>query len=73
MRRDDVTVVVQPANQAPVVNAGPDQRVLSLATALAGSVSDDGKPPAAPSIELERRERGSPPSASPTPRAPRRR
>src|SRR4029450_1091484 len=41
---DEVTVVLQPANLAPVVNAGPDQRVLSLATTLAGSVSDDGKP-----------------------------
>ena len=29
---------------APLVSAGPDQRVLSLATTLAGSVSDDGKP-----------------------------
>ena len=41
---DDLTVVLQPANQPPVVSAGPDQRVLSLTATLAGSVTDDGKP-----------------------------
>ena len=41
---DDVTVVLEPANRPPVVSAGPDQRVLGLATSLVGSVSDDGKP-----------------------------
>ncbi len=43
---DEVTVRLDPANAAPVVDAGPDQRVLSLATTLAGTVSDDGKPSA---------------------------
>jgi RHS repeat-associated protein len=41
---DEVTVVLEPANSAPVVSAGPDQRVLGLTTALEGSVTDDGKP-----------------------------
>jgi len=41
---DDVTVLLEPANTAPVVSAGADQRVLGLATTLAGSVTDDGKP-----------------------------
>ena len=42
---DDLTVTVEPANLAPVVNAGADQTVTLPATAsLSGSVSDDGKP-----------------------------
>jgi len=50
---DDITVIVQPVapiNQAPVVNAGPDQTITLPATALlVGSASDDGlpNPPAA--------------------------
>ena len=36
--------MLEPANRPPVVSAGPDQRVLGLATSLVGSVSDDGKP-----------------------------
>ena len=44
---DDVAVVVQaaPLNQAPVVNAGPDQTIQFPGTAtLNGSVTDDGLP-----------------------------
>ena len=41
---DDVTVELEAENRAPVVDAGPDARVLSLVASLAGSVSDDGKP-----------------------------
>jgi RHS repeat-associated protein len=41
----EVVVTVTPANQAPVVNAGPDQTVTLPAPAnLSGSVSDDGLP-----------------------------
>ena len=55
---DEVTVVLEPANQAPQVSAGPDQRVLGLATTLAGSVTDDGKPLGSlAQLDLERRER----------------
>jgi PKD repeat protein len=45
---DDVVVIVNPvsaANQAPVVNAGPDQTIALPASAnLAGSAADDGLP-----------------------------
>lgn len=41
---DDVTVVVEPANQAPVVNAGPDQAVSTASVALDATVADDGLP-----------------------------
>jgi RHS repeat-associated protein len=43
---DDVTVVVVPANQPPVVNAGPDQAILPPAdtVTLQGLVADDGQP-----------------------------
>ncbi len=42
---DDVTVVVGPANQSPLVNAGANQTVTLPATAhLIGSVTDDGEP-----------------------------
>jgi hypothetical protein len=46
---DDLTITVQPANQPPTVNAGPDQTVaLPHAATLNGSVSDDGLPEAGP-------------------------
>jgi len=38
--------VILPANNRPVVNAGPDQTISNLFTWLQGSVADDGKPPA---------------------------
>ncbi|PYN29993.1 MAG: hypothetical protein DMD98_19795 [Candidatus Rokuibacteriota bacterium] len=42
---DDVAVTVNPANQAPVVDAGPDQTItLPNAATLNGTVSDDGLP-----------------------------
>ena len=42
---DDVTVVVIPANRAPVVNAGADQTItLPNETVLSGVVTDDGLP-----------------------------
>ncbi|MBN2265519.1 MAG: hypothetical protein JW775_06870, partial [Candidatus Aminicenantes bacterium] len=41
---DDVEVELEPANQAPVVDAGRDARVLALVVPLTGSVTDDGKP-----------------------------
>jgi len=42
---DDVVVTVKAANQAPVVNAGPDAAITLPATAsLAGTVTDDGLP-----------------------------
>jgi hypothetical protein len=44
---DDIVVTVNAAaaNQAPVVNAGPDQTITLPATAsLSGTVTDDGKP-----------------------------
>jgi RHS repeat-associated protein len=42
---DDVTITVDPANLAPVVNAGADQTITLPANAsLSGSVTDDGKP-----------------------------
>jgi RHS repeat-associated protein len=45
---DDVTITVEAANLAPVVNAGADQTITLPATAsLSGSVTDDGKPSAA--------------------------
>jgi PKD repeat protein len=42
---DDVLIVVTPANQAPTVNAGPDQAITlpGMAT-IAGTASDDGLP-----------------------------
>ena len=42
---DEVTITVEAANLAPVVNAGADQTVTLPNTAsLSGSVTDDGKP-----------------------------
>src|SRR6266850_2168678 len=42
---DDVAVTVNPANQAPVVNAGPDLTITLPNTAtLNGTVTDDGLP-----------------------------
>ena len=42
---DEVTVVVNPANQAPAVSAGPDQTItLPAAANLGGVVTDDGLP-----------------------------
>jgi K319-like protein len=42
---DDVTVSVSPQNQAPVVDAGPDQTVfLPAGATLNGTVNDDGLP-----------------------------
>ena len=42
---DEVTITVEAANLAPVVNAGPDQTVtLPQHASLSGSVTDDGKP-----------------------------
>jgi nitrogen fixation protein FixH len=42
---DETTVTVAPANQAPVVNAGPDLSVTLPASAtLSGTVTDDGLP-----------------------------
>ena len=47
-RSDDVTIVVEPpseTNQAPIVNAGPDQMItLPAAANLAGTATDDGLP-----------------------------
>ena len=46
---DDMEVVVQPPNQAPVVNAGPDQVIrLPEGAGLNGSVTDDGLPTGQP-------------------------
>jgi RHS repeat-associated protein len=43
---DDVTVVVNPINLAPVVNAGANQTInLPAAASLSGTVTDDGQPP----------------------------
>lgn len=43
---DEVTVLVNPANQPPVVNAGGNQTITLPATAaLNGTVTDDGAPP----------------------------
>jgi hypothetical protein len=43
---DDITIIVQPiGNQAPVVNAGPDQTItLPAAANLTGTATDDGLP-----------------------------
>ncbi|MEO8435564.1 MAG: PKD domain-containing protein [Pyrinomonadaceae bacterium] len=42
---DDVTVIVNPANLAPLVNAGTDQTItLPATTRLEGTVTDDGYP-----------------------------
>jgi len=43
---DDIQIVVNPpANQAPVVNAGPDQTItLPAVASLAGTATDDGLP-----------------------------
>ena len=42
---DEVTITVEAANLAPVVNAGADQTVtLPNSATLSGSVTDDGKP-----------------------------
>ena len=43
---DEVSVVVNPTNQPPVVTAGPDQiETLPAVVSLNGLVSDDGQPP----------------------------
>ncbi|MEA2203723.1 MAG: hypothetical protein QOE77_499 [Blastocatellia bacterium] len=43
---DDITLTVQPANQPPTVNAGPNQTIALPRTAtLTGTVADDGLPP----------------------------
>ncbi|MDR1282341.1 MAG: VWA domain-containing protein, partial [Opitutaceae bacterium] len=39
-----VTILVLPVNEAPVVDAGPDQSVSGHATALFGNATDDGRP-----------------------------
>src|SRR5204862_1920 len=45
---DETTITVHPANQPPVVSAGPDLVVYLPATAaLSGTVTDDGLPPGA--------------------------
>lgn len=42
---DEITVVVKPANQPPVVNAGPDQTItLPDSASLSANASDDGIP-----------------------------
>jgi len=41
---DDVVITVNPANQAPLVNAGPDQNISSCTANLQGSATDDGLP-----------------------------
>jgi RHS repeat-associated protein len=43
---DEVVLTVEAGNQAPLVNAGPDQTIAlpTRAVALSGTVSDDGKP-----------------------------
>jgi RHS repeat-associated protein len=41
---DDVMIVVEAANQAPVVDAGPNQSITKPTTALDGTVTDDGLP-----------------------------
>jgi RHS repeat-associated protein len=38
------------ANVAPVVDAGPDQTITAAKTTLAGTVTDDGIPPAGPTL-----------------------
>jgi len=44
---DDLTITVQPQNQPPTVNAGPDQTIaLPHAATLNGSATDDGLPDA---------------------------
>lgn len=40
----DVTITVNLANQAPLVNAGPDQSISSCTANLQGTASDDGQP-----------------------------
>src|SRR6185369_6155060 len=42
--QDDVLVRVNPINQAPLVDAGPDQSITTIGTTLAGTVADDGLP-----------------------------
>ena len=42
---DDVTITIEAANLAPIVNAGADQTItLPSNASLSGSVTDDGKP-----------------------------
>jgi len=42
---DDVSITVNPANGAPVVNAGPDEEItLPASASLDGTVNDDGLP-----------------------------
>jgi RHS repeat-associated protein len=43
--QDEVTITVNPANQSPLVNAGPDQSItLPDSATLNGTASDDGLP-----------------------------
>jgi RHS repeat-associated protein len=45
----EIQITVRPVNDAPVVDAGPDQATeVSMAVALAGSVNDDGDPAGSP-------------------------
>ena len=69
---DDVTVVLEPANPPPVVSAGPDQRVLGLATTLVG-LRERRRQAAGrvAQLGLERRERAGRGRASRTRPAPR--
>lgn len=49
---DDVAVTAKPANQAPVVDAGPAMTIsLSTGASLDGTVSDDGRPSGQLSVE----------------------
>jgi len=41
---DEVKIVVNPGNQAPVVNAGADQTVTTNIATLSGTATDDGRP-----------------------------
>ncbi|HEU0042924.1 MAG TPA: DUF6531 domain-containing protein, partial [Jiangellaceae bacterium] len=41
---DDVTIVVEPPNQPPVVDAGPNQSITRPTAVLDGTVTDDGLP-----------------------------
>ena len=41
---DDVTITVNPQNQAPTANAGADQTINTCSTSLQGLATDDGLP-----------------------------
>jgi len=41
---DEVRIVVNPGNQAPVVNAGADQTIAITTATLTGTATDDGRP-----------------------------